>query len=151
MPDSIRFTSELKETEGADVTIIAVPSHTVKTTASLISPFIREGSAVLNISKGFANEDDPTRLSEVLHSLIPQANIAAMSGPSHAEEVALSLPTTNVVASHDGSTAMLIQSLLSTKNFRIYTSDDIIGVEIGGALKNIIALCSDALFQRCLW
>lgn len=142
LPDSINFTSDLEDTRGSDITVIAIPSHTVKDTATLLSPFVECGGIVLNISKGFAEEDEPIRLSEILKAAIPQAKIAVMSGPSHAEEVAIGLPTTNVVAACDYNTSKLIQEVFSTKSFRIYTSDDIIGLEIGGALKNIIALCA---------
>ena len=140
LPNGISFTSNLADICGSDVTVIAIPSHTVRDTSALLSPYVERGGVVLNISKGFAEEDEPIRLSEVLQATMPQAKIAVMSGPSHAEEVAIGLPTTNVVAAKDADTARLIQSLFTTKSFRVYTSEDVIGVEIGGALKNIIAL-----------
>ena len=96
---------------------------------------------MVNISKGLEH-DTLKRLSEVYEEEIPQADISVMSGPSHAEEVARALPTTNVVASKDVKTAEYIQDILMGENFRIYTSTDIKGVELGGALKNVIALCA---------
>ena len=82
------------------------------------------------------------RLSEVYAEEIPQAEISVMSGPSHAEEVSRRLPTTNVIASKSIETARYIQDIMMSDMFRIYTSDDVIGVEMGGALKNIVALCA---------
>ena len=81
-------------------------------------------------------------MSEIYKEEIPQAEISVMSGPSHAEEVSRGLPTTNVVASENAETAKWIQNVIMNEVFRIYTSDDIIGVELGGAFKNIIALCA---------
>lgn len=82
------------------------------------------------------------RLSEVYKEEIPQADIAVMSGPSHAEEVSRGLPTTNVAAAENEETAAFVQDVFMNDNFRVYTSTDIAGVELGGALKNVIALCA---------
>ncbi|MDD3765837.1 MAG: NAD(P)H-dependent glycerol-3-phosphate dehydrogenase [Eubacteriales bacterium] len=142
LPENISFTDDIKKcANGAELIVIATPSHGVRQTAKALSPFVREGQIIVNISKGF-DEDTLMRLSEIILNEIPQAKVAAMSGPSHAEEVARNLPTTNVVAHADLEIAQYIQDLFMTPNFRIYTSQDIIGVELGGSLKNIIALCA---------
>ncbi|OQB15682.1 MAG: Glycerol-3-phosphate dehydrogenase (NAD(P)+) [Firmicutes bacterium ADurb.Bin193] len=142
LPESISFTSDMEEcVKGAELIVIATPSHTVRQTAKTLAPFVPDGGIIVNISKGFDCET-LMRLSEVVLSEIPQARVAAMSGPSHAEEVARDLPTTNVVAHSDLKVSQYIQDLFMTPNFRIYTSSDIIGVELGGSLKNVIALCA---------
>ena len=141
-PDNILCTHDVKLCcEDADLIITAAPSPATRSTAKTLAPYIRSGQRMVNISKGLEH-DTLKRLSEVYEEEIPQADISVMSGPSHAEEVARSLPTTNVVASKDVKTAEYIQDILMGENFRIYTSTDIKGVELGGALKNVIALCA---------
>lgn len=127
--------------DGAELIVTAVPSPATRTTAKQLSGFVREGQKIINISKGL-EESTLMRLSEVYKSEIPQAEISVMSGPSHAEEVSRGLPTTNVVASENSETAQFIQNVFMRDNFRVYTSNDIVGVELGGALKNVIALCA---------
>jgi glycerol-3-phosphate dehydrogenase (NAD(P)+) len=95
----------------------------------------------MTVSAILAKQGD-LRLSEVYRSEIPQADISVLSGPSHAEEVSRDIPTTVVIASDNKDTAEFLQNVFMTENFRVYTSDDIIGVELGGALKNVIALCA---------
>ena len=142
IPDTVKFTSKLSECcEGCDLIITAVPSHTMRTTAKNLSPFIKDGQLILNISKGF-DEENLMRLSEVIKSEIPNSNVAVMSGPSHAEEVGRGIPTTNVVAHSDVKVAEKIQDIFMTPVFRVYTSTDVIGVELGGSIKNVIALCA---------
>ncbi len=125
----------------ADIIITAVPSIATRTTAKQLARVVAEGQNILNISKGLEDET-LLRLSQVYKSEIPQATVSVMSGPSHAEEVSKGLPTTNVVASDNMETAKWIQKVIMNDVFRIYTSDDIVGVELGGALKNVIALCA---------
>ncbi len=142
LPDNIVCTHSMAEcTEGADIVICAAPSPATRTTAKQLSEHIADGQIVMNISKGL-EESTLKRLSEVYAEEIPQAKIAVMSGPSHAEEVSRGLPTTNVVACGDKDTAHFIQDVFMTDNFRVYTSSDVAGVELGGALKNVIALCA---------
>ena len=142
LPQNITCSHDIKKcVENADIVICAVPSPATRTTAKSLSPHIKEGQILLNISKGLENDSLKT-LAEVYKEEIPQANIAVMSGPSHAEEVSRDLPTTNVVAANDLKTAQFIQDALMSENFRLYTSTDILGVELGGALKNVIALCA---------
>ncbi len=141
IPDSIKFTNDISKCGNADLIVIATPSHTVKTTAQSLKPYVKEGQLILNISKGF-DEERQLRLSEVILLEIPDSVVASMSGPSHAEEVAIGMPTTNVVAHRDIHVAEYIQDIYMSPVFRVYTSSDIIGVELGGSLKNIIALAA---------
>ena len=142
LPDNIHCTNDLKLcVEGADLVVTVVPSFATRQTAKNLSGYIKEGQALVNISKGLEN-DTLLRLSEVYKQEIPQARIAVMSGPSHAEEVGRGLPTTNVVASTDKELAEFVQDTFMNEVFRVYLSDDVVGVEIGGALKNVIALCA---------
>lgn len=141
-PDNIYCTHDTKECcDAADLIITAAPSPATRTTAKALAEYVSPGQKLLNISKGLESES-LKRLSEVYKEEIPQADISVMSGPSHAEEVSKGLPTTNVVASNSPETAKVIQDILMGESFRIYTSTDIIGVELGGALKNVIALCA---------
>ena len=139
-PDNVICTHNMQECiEGAEVVITAVPSPATRTTAKEMSQYVANGQKLVNISKGLEGE---LRLSEVYKSEIPQADISVLSGPSHAEEVSRGIPTTVVVASDNEETAKYLQAIFSTDTFRVYTSDDVIGVELGGALKNVIALCA---------
>lgn len=124
----------------ADLVVFSVPSHSVRQAACLVRPYLRPGCIVVNTAKGF-EEQTHLRLSEVLTEELPQNPIAVLSGPSHAEEVGRDMPTTVVVAS-DVETAATVQDLVMTPKFRVYTNPDVVGVELGGALKNVIALCT---------
>ena len=139
-PDNVICTHNMQECiEGAEVVITAVPSPATRTTAKEMSQYVTDGQKLVNISKGLEGE---LRLSQVYKSEIPQAEISVLIGPSHAEEVSRGIPTTVVVASDNEETAKYLQAIFSTDTFRVYTSDDVIGVELGGALKNVIALCA---------
>lgn len=141
-PDTIYCIHDMAEcTEGADLVVTAAPSPATRTTAKQLSPHIKPGQKIVNISKGL-EEGSLLRLSEVYKEEIPQGDISVMSGPSHAEEVSRGLPTTNVVASENMETAKYIQDIFMGDMFRVYTSTDVTGVELGGALKNVIALCA---------
>lgn len=142
LPDNIICTHNMEEcVKGAELVITAAPSPATRTTAKQLSAFAEKGQNILNISKGL-EEKTLLRLSEVYKQEIPQASVSVMSGPSHAEEVSRGLPTTNVVASENRETACMIQDIMMKDNFRVYTCEDIIGVELGGSLKNVIALCA---------
>lgn len=125
----------------ADLIVTVAPSPATRTTAKQLSPYVKPDQIIVNLSKGL---EDGTllRLSEVYKEEIPQATIAVMSGPSHAEEVSEFMPTTNVVAADNPEVAQYIQNIFMTDFFRVYTGTDIIGTELGGALKNVIALCA---------
>lgn len=141
-PDNITCSHDMGLcVENANLIVTVVPSPATRTTAKQLAPHVKEGQILVNLSKGL---EDGTllRLSEVYKEEIPQATIAVMSGPSHAEEVSEFMPTTNVVAADDIEVAKYIQNIFMTDFFRVYTGTDIIGTELGGALKNVIALCA---------
>ena len=140
LPDEIAITSDLSAVKGSAITIIATPSIAVRQTAKRLSAE-KDFGIVVNVAKGF-EKGSLLRLSQVIAEELPEAKVAVLSGPSHAEEVARGIPTSVVVASASAVTAQIVQSIMSGDNLRIYTSDDIMGVELGGALKNVIAIAS---------
>ncbi|MBE6903588.1 MAG: NAD(P)H-dependent glycerol-3-phosphate dehydrogenase [Ruminococcaceae bacterium] len=147
IPKDIFLTSDLKEIPASDVYVLAVPSFAIRSTARLLKNILKENDVVCNISKGL-EEETLLRMSQVIKEELPFCKLAVLSGPSHAEEVARGIPTTNVVGSEDLELAKKLQDIFMNKSFRIYTSDDIIGMELGGSLKNVIALaagCCDGM------
>ena len=144
IPEAVEFTSEIQRCADADLIIMASPSHAIRSTAQALSPYVSPGQVVLNISKGL-EEGSHATLSQVLKQELKSCEIAVMSGPSHAEEVSRRVPTTNVVAAHSEATAEFIQDMMMNPHFRVYTNPDILGVELGGSLKNVIALCAGIL------
>lgn len=142
LPSNVCCTNDIeKAVKNSDLVVTVVPSFATRETARKLKAYMADGQIMVNLSKGLEN-DSLKRLSEVYREEIPQAKIAVMSGPSHAEEVGMGLPTTNVVASDDVKVAKFIQDIFMDETFRVYYSDDVIGVELGGALKNVIALCA---------
>lgn len=142
LPDNVRITLDLEEAcKDKDVIVMAVASPYIRSTAKLASPYIQKRQIIVNVSKGIEDGTLHT-LSEVLKEEIPQADITVLSGPSHAEEVSRGVPTTIVVGAATMETAHLIQDVFMTDLFRVYTSPDIIGIELGGSLKNVIALAA---------
>lgn len=142
LPESISYTTELAEAiEGMDLCILAVPSPFTRSTAAMMKPFVKEGQIIVNVAKG-VEEKTLMTLSEIIGEEIPQADVAVLSGPSHAEEVGRGMPTTIVAGAKSRETAEYIQNLLMNKVFRVYTSPDMLGIELGGALKNVIALAA---------
>lgn len=142
IPENVSFTTDMGEaTTDAELIIFALPSPLVRTVAKDLSEYVSKGQIIVNLSKGL-EKGSLKRLSEVLSEEIPQGRIVVMSGPSHAEEVSRKLPTTNVVASADKDAAEFVQDFAMNESFRLYTSEDVVGVELGGALKNVIALCA---------
>ena len=144
IPEDIALTSDIGCCRGKDLVVIATPSHGVRSTAQHMRGIIDRGCTVLNISKGIEEETYMT-MSQVLKEVLSECKIAVMSGPSHAEEVSRRIPTTNVVAADDMETAVMIQDTFMNASFRVYTNTDITGVELGGSLKNVIALCCGIL------
>lgn len=137
----ITFTSDIDfAAQYGEVLVSVVPSKAVRATAKKLSRK-GNGKTVVNLSKGF-DEETGCRLSEVFEQEMPDSTIAVMSGPSHAEEVARGIPTTNVIACKSAEVAEKLQSIFMSDTFRVYTNADICGVEFGGALKNVIALCA---------
>lgn len=140
IPDSISFTSELSCVKGKDIVIFGIPVNFVRSVAAESAPYFEEKTVIVNTGKGLEGKT-LKRMSQVLEEEIPQCKMVVLSGPSHAEEVALGMPTTMVAASSEKGCAEYIQTMMSSDVVRIYNSSDVIGCEIGGALKNVIALC----------
>ncbi len=142
LPDNIEFSTDMEFcVKDAELILIATPSHTVRQTAKSLNNVISPGQIITIISKGI-EEISLMRLSQVVSQEVADNIVSVMSGPSHAEEVAQSLPTTNVVACEDIKVAQFVQDIFMSPRFRVYTNSDVIGVELGGALKNVIALCA---------
>ena len=141
LPHGIRLTNRIKEAADADMVIMAVPSFAIRATAAQLGKHLAPDTVVVNAGKGL---EDGTlkRFSQVLAEELPRARVAVLSGPSHAEEVARRVPTTITVSAEDMAVARYVQEQLSHSLFRIYLNGDLVGVELGGALKNVIALCA---------
>ncbi len=142
LPQDMVFTTQDREAvEGQDLLVMAVASAYTRQTAGRLSGLVAEGQKILNVAKGIEERTLMT-LSEIIGQEIPQADVAVMSGPSHAEEVGRGIPTTIVVGAKSKATAEYIQNLFMNEVFRVYTSPDILGMELGGALKNVVALAA---------
>lgn len=139
IPSAIHITSDANCVSGADLIILAVPSFAVRDTAALLRPFLKDGIVIANASKGM-EEGTFLRMTQVIMEECPEAIAVALSGPSHAEEVARGVPTSVVASSTCDAAAEFVQDMLISPVFRVYVNTDIIGVELGGTLKNIIAL-----------
>lgn len=141
IPVEIKFTCDIKEAlQEADVAVMAVPSKAIRSTAKRMKDAIEEKTVVVNVSKGI-EEGSLLCLAEVIGEELDNA-VVVLSGPSHAEEVARHIPTTVTVSSRHMDQAEAIQELFMNQYFRVYTNDDLMGVELGGALKNVIALAA---------
>lgn len=137
----INVTYKDEDVAWADMLIFATPSKFVRNMAKRFAPYVRKDEIIVNVAKGL-EESTLMRLSEVIKEEIPQCKIGCLSGPSHAEEVGLGMATTLVAAGEDMAVAEEIQDTFITPMFRVYTNDDLIGVELGGALKNLVALAA---------
>lgn len=137
----MKFTSDIEEAATfGEIIVSAVPSKAVPATARALGK-CANGKTIVNISKGI-DEERLCRLSQTFEAEMPDSLVAVLSGPSHAEEVARGIPTTNVIACKAPEKAKMLQDVFMSPTFRVYTNDDVAGVEFGGALKNIIALCA---------
>lgn len=142
LPEDMMITNDLKEAvTGRDFLVLAVPSPFTRATAKSMSPYIKEGQIIVDVAKGI-EETTLMTLSQQIEQEIPQADVAVLSGPSHAEEVGRKLPTTCVIGAKTRKTAQYLQSMFISRVFRVYTSPDILGIELGGSLKNVIALAA---------
>lgn len=142
LPDDMEFTTDLKEAvTGKDVIVLAVPSPFTRSTSANMKEYVIPGQIIVNVAKGI-EESTLMTLTQVIEEEIPQSEVAALSGPSHAEEVGKGLPTTCVVGAHERKIAEKLQSIFMSDVFRVYTSPDLIGMEIGASLKNVIALAA---------
>ena len=142
LPESIVYTTKIEEAiTGMDVCVLAVPSPFTRSTSKMMAPYVTEGQILVNVAKG-VEEKTLMTLSEIIEEEIPTAEVCVLSGPSHAEEVGRGLPTTVVVGSKHRNTAEYLQGIFMNEVFRVYTSADMLGIELGGALKNVIALAA---------
>ena len=142
IPDDMEFTSEMESAiKGKDFIVLAVPSPFTRSTARNMKPYVAEGQIIVDVAKGI-EESTLMTLSQQIEEEIPQANVAVLSGPSHAEEVGRGLPTIVVIGAKTKETAEYLQDMFMNEVFRVYTSPDMLGMVLGGSLKNVIALAA---------
>ncbi|MBR4083783.1 MAG: NAD(P)-dependent glycerol-3-phosphate dehydrogenase [Lachnospiraceae bacterium] len=139
--DMIFTTDEAEAVKDKDMLVMAVASSYTRETAKRFKEFVAPGQIIVNVAKGI-EEDTVMTLTEIIEQEIPQATVAVLSGPSHAEEVGRGVPTTIVVGAKKKSTAEYIRSLFMNEVFRVYISPDVLGIELGGSLKNVVALAA---------
>lgn len=139
IPQNIHITTDLEEAiNDSSVIVLAVPSQAIRDICKKIKPYVNKKQILVDVAKGLEKRTG-LRLSQVCETELPECKYVVLSGPSHAEEVSRDIPTTVVVASKELTTAEKIQDLFMSPKFRVYTNPDVVGVELGGALKNIIA------------
>jgi len=142
IPDNLLLTNDYSETiKEAKIVVLAIPSQNIRGLLNDIKNLLKDDTIIVNLSKGIERSSLKT-ISEVCSEIIPNNPYVALSGPSHAEEVAKDLPTTIVAASIKKECSEYIQEVFNSKTLRVYTNEDVKGVEIGGALKNVIAIAS---------
>lgn len=142
LPEDMAFTSDLCEAvSGKQYLVLAVPSVFTRSTAKSMAPFVKKGQVIVCVAKGI-EETTLKTISDVVEEEIPAADVAVMCGPSHAEEVGCGLPTTVVAGAAKRSIAEGVQDIFMNEVFRVYTSPDVLGMELGGSLKNVIALAA---------
>lgn len=139
--DIILTVDDEQAVKGQDVLIMAVASSFTRNTAKRLCPLVEEGQIIVNVAKGI-EESTLMTLSQIIEDEIPQAEVAVLSGPSHAEEVSRGVPTTIVVGAEKKKTAEYLQNVFTNEVFRVYISPDVLGMELGGALKNVVALAA---------
>ena len=142
IPDRIAVTNDVESSvAGKDILVMAVPSIFIRSTSKMIAPYVKEGQLIVNVAKGI-EEETLMNMTDIIEDEIKQARVGVLSGPSHAEEVGRRIPTTVVAGAHDKKTAEEIQEAFMSPVFRVYTSPDMVGIELGAALKNVIALAA---------
>ena len=141
----IEFTTDMEmAVSGAEVIVCAVPSPFVRSTMKSAAPYVTEGAVIVDVAKGIEDGTYKT-MTEIIEEECPKACVAILSGPSHAEEVGRKIPTTVVAGAKCKKVAELVQDVFMNEVFRVYTSPDVIGIELGGSLKNVIALAAGAI------
>ena len=140
LPDGLALTSDPQCVAGCPVVVLSAPSYAVRSACRAIAPYLEPEALLVSTAKGIEAETG-LRMSQIIQAETGRP-VVVLSGPSHAEEVARGLPTGCVAAGPDQAQAELVQRLLMSPRFRVYTSPDVVGVELGGALKNVIALCA---------
>ncbi|MDO5417436.1 MAG: NAD(P)H-dependent glycerol-3-phosphate dehydrogenase [Lachnospiraceae bacterium] len=142
IPEEIEITGNLETAmKEKELLVMAVPSVYVRQTAAKMKPWCKDGQIIVDVAKGI-EESTLMTLSQIIEEELPMADVAVLSGPSHAEEVSRGLPTTCVAGAHSRKTAEFIQDTFMNEVFRVYTSPDMLGIELGGSLKNVIALAA---------
>ena len=144
LPEDIKVTNDLKEAvDDKDILILAVPSKAIRSVSKSLKNIIKDNQIVVNVAKGL-EEDTLETMTDIIEEELKDKNpkVAVLSGPSHAEEVGRGIPTTCVVSAHNKELTLYLQNIFMNPSFRVYTSPDMLGVEIGGALKNVIALAA---------
>ena len=144
IPEDIKVTDDLKEAvDNKDVLILAVPSKAIRSVSKSLKDIIKDNQIIINVAKGL-EEDTLKTMTDIIEEELKGKNpqVAVLSGPSHAEEVGKGIPTTCVVSAHNKELTLYLQNIFMNPSFRVYTSLDMLGVEIGGALKNVIALAA---------
>lgn len=139
IPEEIKFSTDISCVKDADMVLIGIPSNFVREVCQTAAPYMSKKTVVVNTSKGL-EEGSLKRMSQVVGECFPENKIVVLTGPSHAEEVARGIPTAVVAACKDIDAASFAQEVFTSGNFRIYINDDVVGSEIGGSLKNVIAL-----------
>ena len=142
LPLNVWITSSLQDAAaGAEVVVAAVPSQAMRETAQAIAPHLETGTKVLNVAKGIEHGSF-LRMSQVLEAELPDHQVASLSGPNHAEEIARGMPGATVIASRHAAALNLLCDIFTTKTFKAYPRRDLVGVELGGVLKNIVAIAA---------
>ncbi len=142
LPDEMKFTTDMETAlRNVDLAVLAVPSVYIRSVAAMMNPFVKDGQILVNVAKGI-EEKTLLTMTQVISQEIPDADVAVLSGPSHAEEVGRGLPTVVVVGAHSKDTAEFVRGIFMNTVFRVYTSSDVLGIELGGSLKNVIALAA---------
>lgn len=142
LADPIRYTIQLEEAiSGMDALVLAVPSMYTRQTARRMAPYVSQEQLIISVAKGI-EEDTLLTLSQIIGQEIPQAVTAVLCGPSHAEEVGRGIPSALVAGASRRETAERVQHYFMNEAFRVYTSPDVLGMEIGASLKNVIALAA---------
>ena len=142
LPQELKLTADLDCVKGCGAVVLATPSFAVRSTARAVAPLLEPDTVLISVSKGIEKDTSLTLTEAIAQEVGNRFPIVALSGPSHAEEVGRHVPTVVVSASKDRSAAELVQDLFMNERFRVYASDDVVGVELGAALKNVIALCA---------
>ncbi|WP_339069743.1 NAD(P)H-dependent glycerol-3-phosphate dehydrogenase [Fusobacterium animalis] len=144
LPEDVKVTDDLKEAvDDKDILILAVPSKAIRSVSKSLKNIIKDNQIIVNVAKGL-EEDTLETMTDIIEEELKDKNpkVAVLSGPSHAEEVGRGIPTTCVVSAHNKELTLYLQNIFMNPSFRVYTSPDMLGVEIGGALKNVIALAA---------
>ena len=140
IPDTVKLTTDISCAKDKDIVLVGIPVKFVREVCNQAKPYVSKESIMVSTSKGL-EDGSMKRMSEILKEVFPDNTVAVLTGPSHAEELGRGIPTAVVVASESIEAAKLIQKTFSDNVLRLYVNSDVIGCEIGGAIKNVIALC----------